>query len=504
MRSQDFASTYVGTPFYMSPEICAGEKYTLYSDIWAVGCIMYELCAKEPPFNARTHIQLIHKIREGRFPSLPSLYSAELRGLIASCLKVNPLQRPDTAALLNNPVIRLMRKEMEVVELGKSIKTREEAAAKKLKEVEAAYAQLEKDKLAMKTELEETIRREWEIKARAEIERQLQIEFDKLRGRFEIEVQEQVAHELQKHITESAVSCKPAPEIQVATISSAGASSGSGSNSGSGSGSGSEDEEEFPSTTDFSDLSLDSPPVKDLDQINKIQHTPFSSKQKMVITPSHDDDLAEGSPMNIDTIYRSPASKTIDFIARRDSRDLFADEEDDDDFDDIQSPSRMKFTRPQRPVIRSKTTSSMSKLTTVHSNSAKQNSKTSPSISGAASNPNLRHPTSGPRNKSPQLRNGTSPTERTTNKLPNVRTQTGGDGMRKAAIQRNMGGRALSELNQARAGGRTTDEVKTKVAQATSSLSSLKLDDQPAIWNPDIDEMPSPFIVKTKAIKSVR
>lgn len=76
--------------------------------------------------------------------------------------------------------------------------------------------------------------------------------------------------------------------------------------------------------------------------------------------------------------------------------------------------------------------------------------------------------------------------------------------MRKAAIQRNMGGRALSELNQARAGGRTTDEVKTKVAQATSSLSSLKLDDQPAIWNPDIDEMPSPFIVKTKAIKSVR
>ncbi|KAI5310340.1 G2-specific serine/threonine protein kinase, partial [Ascosphaera atra] len=171
----------------MSPEICAGEKYTLYSDIWAVGCIMYELCAKEPPFNARTHIQLIHKIREGRFPSLPSIYSTELKSLIASCLKVNPQLRPDTAALLNNPVIRLMRKEMEVVGVGKTLQTKEEIAIKKLKEVEAAYALLEKERQTMRVELEDSIRREWELKARAEIERQVQMEFEKLRQRFETE-----------------------------------------------------------------------------------------------------------------------------------------------------------------------------------------------------------------------------------------------------------------------------------------------------------------------------
>ena len=39
MQSHDFASTYVGTPFYMSPEICAAEKYTLKSDIWSLSLI---------------------------------------------------------------------------------------------------------------------------------------------------------------------------------------------------------------------------------------------------------------------------------------------------------------------------------------------------------------------------------------------------------------------------------------------------------------------------------
>ncbi|KAI5305994.1 Suppressor of the cold-sensitive snRNP biogenesis mutant brr1-1 [Ascosphaera pollenicola] len=500
MRSQDFASTYVGTPFYMSPEICAGEKYTLYSDIWAVGCIMYELCAKEPPFNARTHIQLIHKIRDGRFPSLPSIYSAELRGLIASCLKVNPQQRPDTAALLNNPVIRLMRKEMEVVDLSKSIKTREEAALRKLKEVEAAYAQLEKDKVVMKAEIEESVRREWEIKARAEIERQLQIEFEKLRGRFETEVQEQVAHELQKHMTDSALSCKPAPETRTIPLSSAGASSGSGSGTGSGS-----EDDEFPSSTDLSDLSLDSPPNRNDDAIEKIQHTPFSSKQKTVIESPCEDDLAQGSPMHIDTVYRSPASKKIDFIARRDPHVLISDEEDDD-FEDIPSPSRTKFTRPQRPLIRSRTTSSMAKMAMAQSNRVKQTSRTSPSINGAVSNPSLRDHTSESMTKQPVQRTATSPTEQAARKPITTRSQPGSDGMRKAALQRNMGGRRLVELNQARAGGRPAEDVKSKLDQATSSLGSLKLTEQqpPAVWNPEVDEMPSPFIIKTKAIKSMR
>src|SRR5438045_8055818 len=97
IQSHDFASTYVGTPFYMSPEICAAERYTLKSDIWSLGCIIYELCAKEPPFNANTHFQLIQKIKEGRIAPIPSVYSPELFNVIKDCLKFNTLRRHDTS-----------------------------------------------------------------------------------------------------------------------------------------------------------------------------------------------------------------------------------------------------------------------------------------------------------------------------------------------------------------------------------------------------------------------
>jgi serine/threonine protein kinase len=85
----------------MSPEICKAEQYGPHSDIWALGCIIYEMCAKAPPFNAKTHFDLIQKIKSGRYPDIPACYSAELRKVIASCLQTVPDHRPDTAALLN-------------------------------------------------------------------------------------------------------------------------------------------------------------------------------------------------------------------------------------------------------------------------------------------------------------------------------------------------------------------------------------------------------------------
>lgn len=59
----------------MSPEICANERYTLASDIWALGCITYELCARKVPFNANSQFQLVQKIKEGRVDPLPDTYS---------------------------------------------------------------------------------------------------------------------------------------------------------------------------------------------------------------------------------------------------------------------------------------------------------------------------------------------------------------------------------------------------------------------------------------------
>lgn len=40
----------VGTPYYMSPEICDNKDYSFKTDIWSLGVILYELCALKPPF----------------------------------------------------------------------------------------------------------------------------------------------------------------------------------------------------------------------------------------------------------------------------------------------------------------------------------------------------------------------------------------------------------------------------------------------------------------------
>lgn len=64
--------------------------YDTKSDIWALGCLIYELCARQPPFaEARTQPELTQLIRDGLIPSLPDGYSTQLGQLIRSMLRQN-------------------------------------------------------------------------------------------------------------------------------------------------------------------------------------------------------------------------------------------------------------------------------------------------------------------------------------------------------------------------------------------------------------------------------
>ena len=45
--------SYIGTPFYISPEICMNKKYDKKTDIWSLGCILYELITMRRPFDAK-------------------------------------------------------------------------------------------------------------------------------------------------------------------------------------------------------------------------------------------------------------------------------------------------------------------------------------------------------------------------------------------------------------------------------------------------------------------
>ncbi|KDQ07198.1 hypothetical protein BOTBODRAFT_120406 [Botryobasidium botryosum FD-172 SS1] len=108
------ANTYVGTPYYMSPELMSDKSYDSKSDIWSLGCLIYELCALNPPFHeAKTHSELAIMIRSGRIPPLPKGYSSVLSNLIKSMLNLNPAMRPSVQLLLQNERITFALKMIE-------------------------------------------------------------------------------------------------------------------------------------------------------------------------------------------------------------------------------------------------------------------------------------------------------------------------------------------------------------------------------------------------------
>lgn len=58
-------STQTGTPYYASPEVWSDKPYDYKSDLWSVGCILYELCALRPPFRAQSLDQLCRNVIKG-------------------------------------------------------------------------------------------------------------------------------------------------------------------------------------------------------------------------------------------------------------------------------------------------------------------------------------------------------------------------------------------------------------------------------------------------------
>jgi NIMA (never in mitosis gene a)-related kinase len=59
------ATTQTGTPYYASPEVWADKPYDYKSDIWSVGCVIYEVCTLKPPFRGQSLEQLCKNVRKG-------------------------------------------------------------------------------------------------------------------------------------------------------------------------------------------------------------------------------------------------------------------------------------------------------------------------------------------------------------------------------------------------------------------------------------------------------
>ncbi|XP_041940215.1 serine/threonine-protein kinase Nek5 isoform X2 [Alosa sapidissima] len=102
----ELARTCVGTPYYLSPEICNNKPYNNKTDIWSLGCVLYELCTLKHPFEACSLRQLVVCICRGRYVPVPAHYSPGLRQLIGQLFKVPPRERPSINSLLKLPVLQ--------------------------------------------------------------------------------------------------------------------------------------------------------------------------------------------------------------------------------------------------------------------------------------------------------------------------------------------------------------------------------------------------------------
>ncbi|KAL1022567.1 hypothetical protein UPYG_G00029360 [Umbra pygmaea] len=101
----ELARTCIGTPYYLSPEICENKPYNNKSDVWALGCVLYEMCTLKHAFEAGNMKNLVLKIIRGSYPPVSVHYSQDLRSLMGLLFRRNPRERPSVSSILDKPFL---------------------------------------------------------------------------------------------------------------------------------------------------------------------------------------------------------------------------------------------------------------------------------------------------------------------------------------------------------------------------------------------------------------
>ena len=97
--------TQTGTPYYASPEVWKDKPYDNKSDVWSLGCVLYEMITLRPPFRAQDMEGLFKKVCKGQYNRIPERFSDDLFQVIQYLLQVNPISRPSCEQILSHPVV---------------------------------------------------------------------------------------------------------------------------------------------------------------------------------------------------------------------------------------------------------------------------------------------------------------------------------------------------------------------------------------------------------------
>ena len=120
-RTDDFATTVAGTPYYLSPEVCQNQPYTLKSDVWSFGCVAYEMATLEHAFAADSLLSLVYRIVNGTcdYSEIRERYDARFCALIESMLERDSERRPSVASVLRSEIMQDHLRRMQRDGLGR-------------------------------------------------------------------------------------------------------------------------------------------------------------------------------------------------------------------------------------------------------------------------------------------------------------------------------------------------------------------------------------------------
>ena len=106
LKDKFLINSQIGTPTYSSPEVWEDKPYSYKSDLWSVGCIIYEMCCLRPPFKGKSIEELCDNICNGKFEKISSRYSEDLWNMIKMLLEVDPNKRVDCNMFLNSKLLK--------------------------------------------------------------------------------------------------------------------------------------------------------------------------------------------------------------------------------------------------------------------------------------------------------------------------------------------------------------------------------------------------------------